>query len=134
MMDCKVKPDCAECRDAGQEANPNVLRAYACDLRRHGVPLDSGLPGVLERAANGIERLRDDLNAEIATHRTCSERLQRRELALRAIKSAHSRWYDGAADAEETVKTMEVFAVEVWMQESGTPNKAITNTPSANKR
>lgn len=34
---------------------PAVLRAYARDIEKHGKPLDSGLPGVLEFAARWIE-------------------------------------------------------------------------------
>jgi hypothetical protein len=34
---------------------PSVLRAYKRDLEKHGRPLDSGLPEVLERAAVAIE-------------------------------------------------------------------------------
>ena len=48
----------------------SVLRAYAKDLRKHGKPLDSGLPGVLERTADRIDAMRAML-LEVADHGDC---------------------------------------------------------------
>lgn len=50
--------------------------------------------------------------------------LGRRERALRNIKGAWYRWYDGTADAESTLRDIESFAVGVWMQEEDIANAA----------
>lgn len=53
-----------------------------------------------------------------------------RERALRNIKGACSRWYDGTANAESTLRDIESFAVGVWMQEEDIAKKDQTVSPS----